>query len=315
VSLTPHDPPGSIDILLVNPAAGAGRAAKALPSLQKFAQEQNWNLEISVTKSAEHLAEKARCAAAKGHRRIFVLGGDGTFQVLLNAVFDYPDIVLGILPAGGGNDLAAALGLPGDPLRAAKLLLQSEPAPMDAVRVRTSEGRERLYVGGGGVGLDAEASSYAGGAFRNIPGRTRYLFSAIRALISFRPLGVRISLQPGESSMVIPKALLAAVMNTPSYGAGLYLAPAAQIDDGVLDLVLLERLTVCQIFALLPSLWAKGELKTSQVRLRRVNYLRIETDRSCSFQGDGEILGSTPVEISVVPRAFRILRPGNPGKF
>jgi diacylglycerol kinase (ATP) len=311
---TPHDPPGSIDVLLVNPAAGAGRAAKVLPGLQKFAQEQNWNLEISVTKSAQDLAEKARGAAAKGYRRLFILGGDGTFQVLLNAVFDYPDIVLGILPAGGGNDLAAALGLPGDPLRAAKLLLRGEPAPMDAVRVRTSEGRERLYVGGGGVGLDAEASGYAGGAFRNIPGRTRYLFSAIRAVISFRPLGVRISLRPGESSMVIPKALLVAVMNTPSYGAGLYLAPAAQIDDGVLDLLLLERLAVSQILALLPSLWARGELKTNRARQWRTNYLRIETDRPCSFHGDGEIFGTTPVEIRVVPRAFRVVRPSATGK-
>jgi len=268
-----------------------------------------------VTKSAADLAEKARCAAAKGYRRIFVLGGDGSFQVLLNAVSNYPDVVLGILPAGGGNDLAAALGLPGDPLRAAKLLLrQSEPAPMDVVRVRTSEGYERLYVGGGGVGLDAEAVRHASGTFRNMPGRTRYLFSAIRALISFRSLGVRISLRPSESSIVIPKTLLAAVMNTSSYGGGLYLAPAAQVNDGVLDVVLLERLTILEILGLLPSLWAKGELKTHRARRWRTDYVRIETDRPCSFHGDGEILGSTPVEIYVAPRACRVVRPSTLGK-
>jgi diacylglycerol kinase (ATP) len=294
--------------------AGAGRAAKRLPSLRKFAQEQNWNLEILVTTSAEDLAEKARCAAAKGSRRLFILGGDGTFQVLLNAVSDYQGVVLGILPAGGGNDLAGALGLPDDPLRAAKLLLQGQPAPMDAVRVRISEGRERLYVGGGGVGLDAEASRYAGGVFRNIPGRTRYLFSAIRAVVSFRPFVVRIAFRPGESPIETPVALLAAVMNTPSYGAGLYLAPAAQIGDGVLDLVVLERLTVSQILALLPSLWATGELKTKRVRRWRTDYVRIETDPLCRFHGDGEILGSTPVEIRVVPQAICILRPSASGK-
>jgi len=311
---TPRDLPCSTDVLLVNPVAGAGRAARALPSLRKFAQEQNWNLEIVVTKSADDLAEKARCAAAKGCRRLFILGGDGTFQVLLNAVSNFPDVVLGILPAGGGNDLAAALGLPGDPLPAARLLLQGEPASMDAVRVRTSEGRECVYVGGGGVGLDAEPVRHASNAFRNMPGRTRYLLSAIRALISFRPLGVHISLHPGDFSAVTSTALLTSIMNTPSYGAGLCLAPTAQIDDGVLEVVLLERLTISQILALLPSLWAKGELITNRVRRWHANYVRIDTDRPCSFQGDGEILGSTPVEISVVPRAFRVLRPSASGK-
>jgi diacylglycerol kinase family enzyme len=180
---------------------------------------------------------------------------------------------------------------------------------MDAVRVRTSEGRERLYVGGGGVGLDAEASRYASGAFRKIPGRTRYLLSAIRTVISFRPFGVRLSLKPGESSTATRTALLVGVLNTRSYGAGVYLAPMAQIDDGFLDLVLLERLTALQILALLPSLWTKGELKTNRVHRWRTTNVRIETDRPCSFHGDGEILGTTPVEISVIPQAFRVLRP------
>jgi len=314
VNPSPHYPLGATDILLANPSAGAGRAARALPSLQEFAQSENWDLEILITTSAEDLAEKARCAAAKGYRRIFVLGGDGSFQVLLNAVSDYPGVVLGILPAGGGNDLATALGLPGDPLRAAMLLQHGEPAPMDVVRVRTSEGHERLYAGGGGVGLDAEAARLAGGAFRNMPGRTRYLLSAIRALISFRLLDVRVSLQPGASPTETSAVLVAGVLNTPSYGAGLYLAPAAQINDGLLDLVLLQKLTIFQILALLPALWATGELKTNRARRWRTNYVRIETDRTCSFHGDGEILGSTPVEIHVIPQAFRVVRPGASGQ-
>jgi len=314
VNSLPHDPPGCKDVLLVNPAAGSGGAAKALPALRKFAQVQNWSLEICVTTSADDLAEKARCAAAKGSRRLLVLGGDGTFQVLLNAVSDSPGLILGILPAGGGNDLAASLGLPADPLRAAALLLEGDAVPMDALRVRTSEGRERLYAGGGGVGLDAEAARHASGAFRNIPGRSRYLLSAIRALVVFRPLGVRISLQASEPMTLNAAPLLAAALNTPSYGAGLYLAPDALIDDGLLDLVLLENLTVWEVIALLPSLWAKGELKTKRLRRWRTNYVRIETDRPCTFHGDGEILGTTPVEICVVPQAFRILRPVAPVK-
>jgi diacylglycerol kinase (ATP) len=242
------------DVLLINSAAGAGRAAKVLPSLRKFAQEQGWPLEFWATESAEDLATKARRAAAKGYRRIFVWGGDGTFQVLLNALGDCPNVVLGVIPAGGGNDLAKALGLPRDTLRAAELLLDGGASRMDAVRVRTADGRQWLYTGGGGVGLDAEASRYASGSFRNLPGRFRYLLSAIRALLDFQPVRARISRQPGEPATLTVTALLVGVLNTPSDGAGLYLAPDAQTDDGRLNLVILEKLSILEILTVLPAL-------------------------------------------------------------
>ena len=303
-----HPNPSTTDFLLVNPVSGGGRASRVLPSLRKFAQEQGWQVEIYVAKSAEDLAAKARCAAAQGYRRLLVLGGDGTFQVLLNAVIDYPGLVLGIIPAGGGNDLAASLGLPEDPIEAAGLVLQGETCRMDAVRVRTADGRTRLYTGGGGVGLDAEAARHASGAYRNLRGRLRYLLAAIRALFRFQAISVRITMGAGEPRTLNTVALLVGVLNTSRYGAGLYLAPQAQTDDGSLDLVVLKELTLPEILVLLPALWLKGRLQTRKALRFCVDHVRIETDKPCSFQGDGEILGTTPVDISVVPKAFCVLR-------
>jgi diacylglycerol kinase (ATP) len=306
--VTPSSNPQTTDFLLVNPVAGGGRASRVLPSLKKFAQEQGWQVEICVAQSAEELAAKARCAAAHGYRRLLVLGGDGTFQTLLNSVVDHPHLVLGVIPAGGGNDLAASLGLPEDPIRATALLLQGETCRMDAVRVRTADGRERLYTGGGGVGLDAEAARYASGAYRNLRGRFRYLLAAIRAWFRSDAISTRITMDPGSPRTLHTTALLVGVLNTPSYGAGLCLAPDAQTDDGNLDLVVLRELTIPEIVALLPSLWLKGTLKTRQILRFRVDHVRIETETACSFHGDGEILGMTPVDISVVPQAFCVLR-------
>ena len=299
----------SIDFVLVNPAAGGGRAGEILPGLRNFAQEQNWRVEFCITNSPEDLAAKARLAANKGHRRLFVLGGDGTFQVLLNALADDPNVVLGIIPAGGGNDLAAALRLPVDPLRAVShLLLHGEVCRVDAVRVRTADGRERLYTGGGGVGIDAEASRYASGVYRNLNGRARYLLSALRALCGFHSFTANVSLGPNEFRRLKVRALLVAVLNTPSYGAGVYLAPDAQMTDGELNLVILEDRSILKTLRLLPSLWSRGELHTDHVQRFRVTCARIETAQPCRFHGDGDILGMPPVEISVVPRAFSILR-------
>jgi diacylglycerol kinase (ATP) len=306
-------PPSRIDGLLVNPAAGGGRALEVLPALRDFAKERSWGLQICVTADAEELARKAKLAASQGYRRIFVLGGDGTFQALLNALADYPQAILGILPAGGGNDLAASLGLPNDPLRAATLLFEGgEPCQLDAVQVRTADGCQRLYSGGGGVGLDAEAARYANGAYRHLRGRLRYLLAAVRALCGFHSIRVRMRIEPGEADDLEFTALLVGVLNTPSYGAGLYLAPQARTDDGALDVVVLQDLGIIEIVRLLATLWSKGELKSERVLRFSARRVRIETENPCSFHGDGEILGQTPVEISVVPRAFWVLRA--PGK-
>jgi len=296
-------------VVLANPAAGGGRAGEALPSLRQFAAKTRWNAQFQVTASAGDLARRARQAAAEGAPQILVLGGDGTFQVLLNALNVPGDVVLGILPAGGGNDLAASLGLPPDPVESAALLMNGIIDFLDVAQVSTADGNKRLYAGGGGVGLDAEAARYAGGPYRNLRGRRRYLLAAIRALAGFHAIRVRAQFEPSESESLEADALLVGVLNTPSYGAGLRLAPAAKTNDGSLDLVLLEDLTFGEILAALHSLARNGELKDHRVHRYPIRRVRIETDKPCLFHGDGEILGYTPVEVSVLPRAVRVVRP------
>ena len=299
---------------MANPTAGGGLGREALPRLQQFALEKRWRAEFRSAGSSAEFAQIAREEAAAGRVRIFALGGDGTFQALLNAVAGSASVSLGVLPAGGGNDLASALGLPLDPVRAAEMILtQGQAVPLDAARVRTADGAERLYMGGGGVGLDAEAARFASGAYRNMRGRSRYLLSAIRALGKFRGVDVQVSLEGAEQSSLQGTALVLGVLNTPSYGAGLRLAPEARMEDGRLDLVLLENLSALEIAGILPRLAISGEIRTARIRRHRVTRVRIETERPCAFHADGEIVGMTPVEIAVVPGAMRVWRPRTAG--
>lgn len=298
------------DLILANPTAGGGRGREALPRLQVFALEKRWNAEFRSAESSGEFAQVAREEAAAGRKRIFALGGDGTFQMLLNVVAGNPSVSIGVLPAGGGNDLASALGLPVDPVRAAEMILaQGEAVPLDAARVRAADGTERLYMGGGGVGLDAEAARFASGAYRKMRGRSRYLLSAIRALRGFRGLEVRVSLEGGEKFSLQGMALVLGILNTPSYGAGLRLAPEARMEDGRLDMVLLENLSALEIAGILPRLAVSGEIRTARIQRHRVTCVRIETERPCAFHADGEIVGMTPVEVAVVPAAMRVWRP------
>jgi diacylglycerol kinase family enzyme len=102
---------------------------------------------------------------------------------------------------------------------------------------------------------------------------------------------------------------LACVLNTPTYGAGIRLAPDAQIDDGWLSAVVVEELSMLQVIALLPRLMVTGELRTPHINRVLTRHVRLSTDRPAMFHGDGESLGLTPVDIQVLPRAVQVLAP------
>ena len=295
-------------LVFVNTVAGGGRALRYLERIRKLFESSGIQTEFIPTNSAAELELSAQNAIAQGGRTLFAMGGDGTFQMLANAAFG-ADVLIGVLPAGGGNDFAAALGLPNDPLKAAQAILQGRERFVDLVKVRTAEGRTRFYAGGGGIGLDAESARYASGAYRRFPGRTRYIASALRALAGFVPLEVHLDFPDGDFVSHESKALLVAVLNTPTYGAGMRLAPGTALDNGLLHVVLIEDIGTLGVLRLLPRLMGSGELRTSRVKRWQVHRVRLTTNKPCMFHGDGEILGSTPAEIEVVPGAIRVLAP------
>jgi diacylglycerol kinase (ATP) len=295
-------------VVYVNPAAGGGRAFSCLPRIRKAFEAASVPAEFISVGSAKDLKPYALGAIQSGKRLLFALGGDGTFQELVNAAYG-SDVVLGVLPAGGGNDFAAALQLPEEPVAAAKAILRGHPMRVDLARARTADGLLRLYLGGGGVGIDAEAAQYANESFRHLPGRARYVASALRAFCSHRAIGVRAEFPGSDLPPMEVNSLLAAVLNTPTYGSGIRLAPGARLDDGWLDAVIVEDLSVFEVLKLLPPLLKSGELRTPHVHRVRVEAVKFTTDRPCMFHGDGEILGPTPVEIEVVPQAVRVLVP------
>ena len=293
-------------VVFVNLTAGGGRARASAQRIRELFEASGAPAEFVATNSAAELETAAQAAISRGQRVLFAMGGDGTFQALANAS-QGSDACLGILPAGGGNDFAAALGMPADPLRAAEAVLQGRTRSVDLVRVRTADGRTRLYAGGGGIGLDAQAARHATGTYRHLPGRVRYVAAALRALLEFEPLSVRLEFPETDLCPVEMSCLLTGVLNSPTYGAGVRLAPEATIDDGFLHVVQIENMGTLGVLRLLPRLMLSGEVRTTRIQRWRVRRVRLSTEQPYLFHGDGEILGLTPVEIEIVPRAIRIL--------
>jgi diacylglycerol kinase (ATP) len=295
-------------VVFVNPHAGAGRAGARLLEIREIFTVHKIPAEFLITESVQHLQSLVRGAIADGRRLLFALGGDGTFQGLVNACFG-SDVLLGLLPAGGGNDFALALGLPRNPGDAARAVLRGRPRAVDLLRARTSDSVERLFVGGGGMGLDADAARYAAGQYRRWPGRWRYIAGLLHALRGFAPLRVRAEFSGGTDPELEEIALLAGIFNAPSYGAGVRLAPRAEIDDGWLDVAFVKDLSALQVLTALLQLVRSGTLPEAYVKRARARCVMLTANRPCSFHCDGEVLGAAPVQVEVVPRAIRILAP------
>jgi len=290
-------------LVVVNPAAGRGRAARLRSAIESYFRQQALLADFYVPESPEALRSRVATAAREGYSCIVVLGGDGTVHDAINAPAAIP---IGILPAGGGNDLARALGIPLDPMEAAHALLQSRVRRIDLLRLTPSAGRSCLFAGAGGAGLDSEAAHLANTRFRNLPGAARYVAAAISAFRNVRPLQVR--LQADAVSLDFP-AHLVAVANSPSYGSGIRIAPDARIDDGWMDLALVAPLRWTQVLDGLFLALRNGDIRWPEMRRLRARKIRLETDRPVIFHGDGEVLAETPVEIEVLPAALEVLAP------
>ena len=234
------------------------------------------------------------------------LGGDGAFHHLVEGVRG-TQAIAGFFPAGNGNDIAADLGIPADPLDAADAFLKSTPRAIDLVRARFSDGREAHYVGAGGMGLDAEAAHLANTKFKAWPGVTRYLAGALWAFFHDRAMAVHAEIDgiPWDG-----RVLFIAGANSTRYGSGIRIAPEARMDDGWLDVVLVGEISCARLLEAIPIVLTSGNSRGfPEVRRVRCKRIALRAERPAKVHGDGELLGESPVEFEVQPGAVRVLTP------
>jgi diacylglycerol kinase (ATP) len=302
-------PTNADTVVIVNPAAGGGRAGRTEPAVAGYLAARGHRAEFLRSKDSGDVQRLAAQAAARGARFVVGLGGDGVFHHLIEGLLGTAAIA-GFFPAGNGNDIAEALGIPKDPLRAAQSFLRAQPRSVDVVRVRFHDGRVAHFIGAGGMGLDAEAAELANTRFRRWPGVTRYLAGALWTFFREPPFALRAGMDGREWS---GRAILVVVANGPCYGAGVRIAPQAKMDDGWLDVMLVREVAWTRLVEALPILLTTGNLRFEEVERFRVRRLRLETDRSVKVHGDGEVLGDvlgeSPAEFEVLPGAVRVMAP------
>lgn len=285
--------------LLCNPAAGGGRARRLLPRVEHALRELKLRFHTEITRDLEHARELAAHAAQAGEV-VVTLGGDGLVGCVCGVLRDHPGAVLGILPGGRGNDTARALEIPKGLAAACAVLATGVERDLDVGDVDS-----RAFVGIASLGYDSDANRIANLAPKRL-GNLAYLYGGLRALASWDPARFELRLD-GEPLRFAGYTV--AACNSPYYGGGMRLAPAARLDDGALDVVLISQLAKRSFLATLPRVFNGTHVRHPAVRVLRGRELRVDADRPFAIYADGDPIGETPATIRVVPRALRVLAP------
>ncbi|MGH3389573.1 MAG: diacylglycerol/lipid kinase family protein [Actinomadura sp.] len=285
---------------VVNPAAGGSGAAStaALTPLARLLRTAGAEVTVEYSKGLAHAGELARAAAERGDT-VLGVGGDGLVGCVGGALAG-TDAVLGIVPAGRGNDFARQLGVPSDPAELAALLLDGEPRPVDAIRAN-----DTVVLGSVYAGVDAVAGRNANES-RLLRGSAAYYVGALRAVMSWRPAGYRVTVD-GELHDRRGYSVVAA--NSGFYGFGRHVAPDARVDDGLLDVVIIRHAPKPLFFAVMRELEDGAHVHRPQVEVLRGREVRIEADRELPYGADGETREGLPVTVQIMPGAVAVLRP------
>lgn len=286
---------------VVNPAAGGGRAAAALVPVAWRLRAAGSPVTVAYSRSLDDACQLAREAAGRGEV-VVAVGGDGMVGAVAGAVVDAGG-VLGIVPAGRGNDFARQVGLPHDPDALARVLLEGEPRLVDV-----AEADGRVVVGSVYAGVDSAASRIVNRA-RLVPRRIVYPYAAVRALATFRPATYRISVDGEE---LTERAYTVVAANSGYYGAGMHIAPDARVDDGLLDVVVIRAVSRLRLAAALRELYPGTHTRRPEVLVLRGREVRVAAERPIPVYGDGDPIGVLPVTVRVRPGALRLLSPPDP---
>jgi len=293
---------------VVNPKAGAGRAAKVAAALTPLLREAGIDPVVHVCADGSEPARIAAQAAAAGASLVIAIGGDGLVAGVAEGLL--ADDVKGPLPAlaviatGSANDYARALGVRNRDLAAQVALIGNETAraEVDVVRVETAAGvRHILNVGG--TGFDAVVAERAAGITR-LRGAPRYVAAMVSELPSFRAVTFDITLD-GERRTT--PAMMVALANGSTYGGGMKVAPQAHLQSGCLDVCIIGELSRFQFLRAFPRVFRGSHVSHPAVTMLKASEVTVAADRPLSILGDGETIGELPATFRIRPAALTVV--------
>ena len=293
----------------MNPSSGRELAATHAQDLAAALRPAYSGVEVFFTTGDGDARQAAALAVADGCTTLLVAGGDGTLNEAVNGVADagaLDRVRFGIIPLGTGNDFATGLGIPADVEASVQTLLQGREVQVDLGQVNG-----RIFVNTSGGGYIAEVSVNVTPQLKTITGRLAYLIGGAQALFDYEPVRATVRAEPGEVRIGLGVYAFA-VCNSRLIAGGRLIAPNAILDDGLLDVCLIEAMSAVEFVALGRKVADGEHVHDPRVRYLQAASIVFEFEREIRFNTDGEVLPARRCEYSVLPRAATFLAGEHP---
>lgn len=284
--------------LIVNPAAGAGRAARLLPDVEAALRGLGIVFRVDRTTSIDHARELARAARDAGEVTA-AMGGDGLTGAVAGEL-QGSDALLAVLPGGRGNDFARKLGIGTDPVAACDVIAAGRER-----RIDVAEAGRRCYIGILSAGLDSDVQVVAN-ATRLPLGTLVYLYGTLRVLRTWRPARWEVTVD-GERHAFSGYSV--AVANSGVFGGGMWLVPDASLDDGRLDVVLSGHRPRHRFLLNLARVFRGTHVDEPAFHVVRGREVTFSADRPFTAYADGDPIVALPATVRIRPGALRVLAP------
>jgi YegS/Rv2252/BmrU family lipid kinase len=274
---------------------------KLLPEVERELRGRGVEYRVVRTQSLEHGIDEARRAADDAEIPV-VMSGDGLVGQVGGALAG-TGTPMGILPGGRGNDLGRVLRIPSEPAGAVAVLANGHEREIDVGEVN---GRRFLCIAS--LGFDSEANRVANEA-RFVKGNLVYAYAALRTLAAWKPHTFTVTVD-GERTECFGYSV--AVANSRAYGGGMFVAPKAELDDGLLDVVLTAQTGKLQFLKSLPQVFKGTQIDNDEITLLRGAEVEVSADEDFAIYADGEHLTNLPAKLHVLPRALKVIAPPGP---
>jgi diacylglycerol kinase (ATP) len=294
---------------LVNPSSGGGAAPEAVVPVARLLREAGSVVDVTYSPGPKAMAGLVAEALERGDVVVSV-GGDGMLSSLAGAVSTAGG-TLAVLPAGRGNDFARMLGLPEHPADQARLLLEADVRKVDLLSLAMPGSAERRVAGSVYSGVDARASEIVD-RVQWLPRKLQYPYAAVLSLATYRPARYQVTVDDETRDYLAANVVVA---NSAYYGKGMKIAPDAVIDDGLLDVVVIEAAGKFDLIRSLPKVYDGAHVGLPEVTVltgRRVE-IRATARTPVPVGGDGEPLGvlpdltDPPAVVEILPGALSII--------
>jgi YegS/Rv2252/BmrU family lipid kinase len=296
---------------VVNPQSASGKTGKYWREIAGVLERRLGAITSRFTKERGHAIALARELVDEGYKTIIAVGGDGTVNEVANGFFRdgraiRPGVRLGLLPRGTGGDFQRSLGIPSAAAEAIDILAAGNARRIDMARA-VFRGGERLFLNLTSFGMGGEVAARSRNLLSPVSGKLAFLYATLNVFLRYRPKTVRLRLDGRDAGVY--SILNIAVGNGEYHGGGMHVCPRASLDDGLLEVTVIDHLGMLQLVRDLPVLYSDDIYRHPKARHFRAARVEAFSEGAARIEVDGEPLGELPIEIDVMPGAIEVLAP------